>query len=88
MPWFTCYRQLNMTYEFSQFNKNNSSTIEDIKNVCTEMNYTGLITPQTKFQSPSMKDERKHSFLVSSHNIVNYENLVLNISNPLPAKKH
>ena len=71
--------QLNMTYEFSWFNNNNSATIKDMKNLSIKMNYTGLITPQTKFQSPSMKDKRKHSFLVSSYSIVKYKTLVPNI---------
>ena len=59
MSWFTCYRQLNITYEFSWLNKSNSSTIEDMKNLSTTMNYTALITPQTKFQLPPVKDEQK-----------------------------
>ena len=42
------------------------------------MNYTGLVTPQTKFQSPPMKDKRKH-FLVSSYSIVKYKTLMPNI---------
>ena len=44
-----------------------------------QINYTGPITPQTKFQPPPMKDERKHSFLVSSYRIMKYETLVSNI---------
>ena len=43
------------------------------------MNCTRLITPQTKFQAHSLKDEREGSFLVSSHGIVKYEILVMNI---------
>ena len=72
-----------MTSEFSWFNKNNSSANEGMKNLSTTMNYTGLITPQTKFQPPSMKDVRKHSFLVSLYSIVKYETLVPNILNAL-----
>ena len=66
-----------MTYEISWFNKNNSSTIKIWKyeNPSTKMNYTGLISPQTKLQTPPMKGERKHSFLVSSYGIVKYEAL-------------
>ena len=44
-------------------------------NLSTKMNYTGLITHR-KFQ---VKDERKHSFLVSLYCIVKYETLVPNI---------
>ena len=73
-----------MTYEFSWFNSNNSATIEDMKNLLTKMNCTDLIIPQTKFQSPSMKDKRKHSFLVSSYSIMKYKTLMPNIlSTPL-----
>ena len=77
--WFTSYLQLNITYEFFSFTKNNSSTFNDVKNLSTEMNYTCLVTPQTKFQPPPLKGERKHSFLVSSYSIGKYETLVPNI---------
>ena len=70
MPWFTNCLQLNMTYKFSWFNKNNSSTIKDMKNLYTIMNYTGLMTAKTK-----------HSFLVSSYSMVKYDTLVPNILN-------
>ena len=43
------------------------------------MNYTGLITTQTKFQSPGMKDKWKHSFLVSWYSIKKYKTFVWNI---------
>ena len=79
MPCFTSYVQLNTTYEFSWFYRNSSSTIEDMKNLSTKMNYTGLITPLTKSQLSSMKDERKRLFLVNSYSIVKYETLVPNI---------
>ena len=75
MPWFTSYSQLNMTYEFPWFHKNNCSTIKDINNLSTEMNYTDLITPQVKFQQPPLKDDTKHSFLMSfyrDHKIQNF----------------
>ena len=73
-----------MTYEFSWFNNNNSATIKDRKNLSTKMNYTGLITPQTKFQFLQMKDKRKHSLLVSLYRIVKDKTLVPNIlSTPL-----
>ena len=49
MPWFTICHQLSMRYEFSWFDDNNSATIKDMKNLCTKMNHTGLITPQRKF---------------------------------------
>ena len=58
-----------MTYDFSWFNSDNSSTIEDMKNLSTKVN---LITPQTKSQPLPMKYERKHSFLVSCCSIMNY----------------
>ena len=75
--------QLNMTYEFSWFNKNNSSAIKDIKYLSTKINYTGQITPKTKFHPPFPKDERKHSCLVSLNTIVTYEPLVPNnLSSP------
>ena len=45
-------------YEFSCFNENNFSTIKDMKNLSKKMNYTGL------------KDERKHSFLVSLYHLL------------------
>ena len=45
----------------------------------TKMNFTGLITSQTVFLPPSLKDERKHSFLVSLYSIMKYETLVPNI---------
>ena len=83
MPWFTSYLQLNMTYKFSWFNKNNSSTVEHMKNLSTKMNSTRLITSQIKFQAPPVKDERKHSFLVSLYSIVEYETLVPNILSTL-----
>ena len=85
MPWFTSYRQLNMTHRFSWFNNNNSSTIKDIKNLSTEINSTDLITLQAKFQLSSVKGERKRSFLVSSYSIVKYETLVPNIISTLIA---
>ena len=78
MPWCTSYVQLNMTYKLSSFNKNNSSIIEDVKNLSTKMNYAGLITPQAKTQPPPMKD-KKTVILVSSYSIVKYETLVPNI---------
>ena len=68
-----------MIYEFSWFNNNNSVAIRDMKNLSTKMNYTGLITPQANFQSPPMKDNRKHPFLVSLNGIVKYKTLVLSI---------
>ena len=68
-----------MTYEFSLFNKNNSSATKDMKNLSARMNYTVLLTLQTKFQPPPMKDERKRSFLVSWYSIVKYETLVPNM---------
>ena len=68
-----------MTYEFSFFNSNNSATINDMNNLSTKMNYTGLITPQTKFQSPQMNNKRKHSFLVSSYSIEKDKTSVPNI---------
>ena len=84
MPWFTSCDQLNMTCEFSWLNNNNSATIKDMKNLSTKMNYTGLITPQAKFQSPQMRVKRKHSFLVSSYRIAKDKTLVPNIlSTPL-----
>ena len=46
-------------------NKNNPLSIGDIKNLSTKMNYTDVIAPQTIFQLPALKDERKHSCLVS-----------------------
>ena len=64
------------SYEISWFNKNNSSAIK-IWKYATKMNYTGLISPQTKLQTPPMKGERKHSFLVSSYGIVKYEALAV-----------
>ena len=79
MPWFTSYLQLNMTYQFSWFNSNNSPTIEDMKNLSTKMNYIGLITTQTKFQLHPLKDERIDSFLVNSYSTVKYETLVAHI---------
>ena len=79
-----------MTNEFSLFNNNNPATIKDMKNLSTKVNYTGLITPQTKFQSPQMKDKRKHSFLVSSYSIANDKTLVPNIliTPPFTVSKH
>ena len=68
-----------MMYTFSWFNKNTSLTFEDMKNLSKTINYTGLITPQTKLQPPKMKDERKHSILVSLYSIMKYETLVPNI---------
>ena len=53
--------KLNMTYEFSCFNNNNSANIKDMKNVY-KTNFTGLITPHTKFQSPQMKDKKTSIF--------------------------
>ena len=73
-----------MTYEFSLFSNNNYATIKGMKNMSTKMNCTGLITPQTKFQSPPVKDETKHLFLMCSYSIVKYKTLVRNIlSTPL-----
>ena len=90
MSWFTSCHQLNMTYEFSWFNNNNFATIKDMKNLLTKMNYTDLITPQTKFQSPGMKDTGKHSFLVSWYSIMKYitfvRNILFKISTPLVLK--
>ena len=57
MPWFRSCLQLNMTYDLFRFTKNNSSTIEDMKNLSTKMNYTGLIIPQTELKSTPMKDD-------------------------------
>ena len=65
MLWFTSCHHLNITCEYSWFNNNNSVTIKGVKNLCTGMNCTYLVTPQTKFQSPPVKDKRIHSFLVS-----------------------
>ena len=65
--------------EFSWFNKNNSSTIKDMKNLSKKMNCTGLITPWTKFEPSPLQDERKHLFLVSSYGIVKQKTLVPNI---------
>ena len=55
MSWFTSCQQLNMRYEFSWFNNNNSATIKEMKHLSTKMNCTGLITPQTKYYSHPMK---------------------------------
>ena len=44
-----------------------------MKNLPTKINYSGLITPQIKFQPAPMKGERKYSFLVSSYSIVKYK---------------
>ena len=68
-----------MTYEFSWFNKNNFSTIQNMKNLSTKTNYTGLMTLQTKFQPPPIKDEKKTFILVSLYSIMKYETLVPNI---------
>ena len=46
-----------MTSEFSWLNNNNSASIKYMKNLLTKVNYTGVITTQTKFQSPEMKDK-------------------------------
>ena len=45
ISWFITCHLLNTTYGFSRFNKNNSSTVRDMKNLSTKMNCTGLITP-------------------------------------------
>ena len=48
------------------------------------MNYTGLITPQTKFQSPQIKDKRQHPFSVSSYSIATNKTLLpIILSTPL-----
>ena len=67
-----------MTHEFSWFDRNNSS-IKDLINLSKEMNSTGLIMPQNKFQVHPMKGERKHSFLASSYSIMKYETLASSI---------
>ena len=71
---------------FSWFNKNNSSTIKDMKNLSTRMNYTGLIIPQTKFQPRPMKDEENIHFSEFVYSIVKYETLVPNISSIIVLK--
>ena len=49
MSRLTICRQLNVTYGFSWFNKNDSSAVKDMKYLSTKMNCTCLITPLTKF---------------------------------------
>ena len=39
------YAFFHILSEFSLFNKDSSLTIKSMKNLSTEMNYTGLITP-------------------------------------------
>ena len=41
-----------MTYKFSWFSNNNSATIKDMNNPVYKNEWYGLITSQTKFQSP------------------------------------
>ena len=77
MPWLTSCHQLNMTCGFSWFNKNNSSTAKDIKNLSTKLNWSD--SPTDKVLATPLEDERKHSFLVSSYSIVKYDTLVLHI---------
>ena len=48
MPWFTS-SSINMMGIFLVY-KGNSSTIKDMRYLSTKMNYTGMITTQTKFQ--------------------------------------
>ena len=52
MPWFTSSsveHDENFLVEQEQF-FNHKTTIKDMKYLSTQMNYTGLITTQTKFQ--------------------------------------
>ena len=42
---------MHITHKFPWLNKNNSSLIENIKNLSTKMNYTGLITPSDKISA-------------------------------------
>ena len=49
MPWFTS-SSVEQWRQFFWFNRSNSSTIKGMKYLSIKMNYTGLITTQTKFQ--------------------------------------
>ena len=63
MLWFTSYLPLNVMYEFPWFNKNNSSTNKDMKNLSTKMNNICLISLQTKLQPPLVNNEEKIHFV-------------------------
>ena len=79
MSCHTSCHQLNVTYEFSWFNNNNSATIKDMKNLFKNELYWADNPTDKISATPPMKDKRKYSFLVSLYS--KYKTLVPNILN-------
>ena len=79
MVWIKNYRYLNTSVEISFLNWNNLRIINCIKILAAKLNSMGLNYLYTKFQLPSHKDERKHSFLVTLPGVEKRLSLVPNI---------
>ena len=79
MLWIKSYLYVNTSVEISYLNWNNLRIINCIKILAAKSNSMGLNYLYTKFQLPSHKDERKHSFLVTLPSIEKQLSLVLNI---------
>ena len=60
---------MNTNVEISCLNLNNLRIINCIKILAAKSNSMGMKSMYTKFQLPSRRDERKHSFLVTSPSV-------------------
>ena len=79
MVWIKSYLHVNTNVEISCLNWNNLGIITCIKILAAKWNSMSLESLQTKLQLPPHKDERKHSFLVTSSGVEKRLSLVRNI---------
>ena len=86
MVWIESYLHVNTTVEMLCLNWNNLGVINCIKILAAKSNSMGLKSLWTEFQLPPHKDERKHSFLVTSPSVEKWSSLVPNIFSTLTEK--
>ena len=78
MIWIKSYLHVNVNVEISCLNLNNLRIISCIKILAAKSNFTSLKSLWTKCQLPPHKDERKHSFSVTSPIVEKWLSLVAN----------
>ena len=85
MFWIKSYLHVKSNVEISCLNWNNLGIINDINILAAKSNSLHLKSLKTKFQLPPHKDERKHSYSVTSPSVEKWLFLVPNISITLTA---
>ena len=90
MVWIRSYLHVNKNVEISCFNRNNFEIIKCLKILARKIEFSEFENSADKISIPPCEDERKHSFLVTSHSVEKQLSLVPNmfITLTATANKH